>query len=377
MKTKRFWKQKATIGALLVSTIMLLTACGGEKTAVQQSVQDSGSAREAAQASASSGVSAPSTRTVRDAEGNTVVIPYEVKRVAASGALNQITLMLGGADRLVATAEGVQKGFFAKVYPGIKEIPAAYAGAGPGTLNMETLIQTAPEVMFGAASNEKDAETLKSANIASLALKLVTVEDIKNTISMVGKVLGPEAEEKAAAFNKYYDDNIKLASERTASAEKLKVFVVSGDGSKGSISTIPAGDINTSYIEAAGGVNVAAETFATGSPEVNLEQVLNWDPDVIIANSRGAFDLITASDSKWKDVRAVKNKSVYLNPKGVYLWSVRSAEGALQPLWLAKTLHPDLFMDVDIKEKIREFYKDYYYYEVSDKEIEEIMNPVN
>jgi hypothetical protein len=43
--------------------------------------------------------------------------------------------------------------------------------------------------------------------------------------------------------------------------------------------------------------------------------------------------------------------------KGVYLWSVRIAEGALQPLWLGKTLHPDLFSDLDIKRQLRIFIK--------------------
>jgi len=68
---------------------------------------------------------------------------------------------------------------------------------------------------------------------------------------------------------------------------------------------------------------------------------------------------------------------VYLNPKGVYLWSVRSAEGALEPLWLAKILHPELAASLDIKQKTKEFYRDNYYYELSDEETENIMFPEN
>ncbi|HWQ73444.1 MAG TPA: ABC transporter substrate-binding protein [Desulfitobacteriaceae bacterium] len=353
-----FLRKNKLLFAILIITMMLLSACAGKD-----------------------GIKTPentvnsSTSTITDGNGNSVIIPSEVKRIAAAGALNQIILMLGGGDKLVATAQGVQTGFFTKVYPRIKEIPAAYTGGGPGVLNMETLLQTHPEVLFGTAANEAEAETLKSANIATVSLKLVTTEDIKNTIALVGKVLGPKAEEKATAFNSYYDANIKYASDKSKGLNKVKVFVAGGDGLNGTISTTPKEDINTSYIEAAGGVNVCADTYTSGSPTVNIEQVLKWDPDVIIASSRAVYESIIAQDSIWKDLWAVKSKSVYLNPKGVYLWSVRSAEGALQPLWLIKVLHPELCKDLDLKEKVREFYKTYYYYDVTEADLDEILNP--
>lgn len=376
-------KLRLLTGAIGISAL-LLSACGtaqkeaGQDTATATataSAQMTAAPSTAVQPAADSSASGTATRTIKDASGNDVVIPEKVSRVAAAGALNQITLMLGGGDKLVATAQGVQTGFFPKVYPRIKEIPAAFTGAGPGTLNMETLLQTDPEVLFGTAANDKETEILKSANIATVGLKLVTVEDIKNTISMVGEILGPDAAKKAEEFNIYYDGVIKYVKDKTGTADRPKVFVAGGDGSNGTISTIPAGDINTSYIEAAGGKNVAADTFANGSPTVNMEQILGWDPDVVIATSKAVYDNIVAPGSEWQALRAVKNKSVFLNPKGVYLWSVRSAEGALQPLWLAKTLHPDLFEDLDLKQKVTEFYKNYYYYDLTDSEIEEILHP--
>jgi iron complex transport system substrate-binding protein len=369
MMTNLLRKEKLLFGIFIIS-IMLLTSCGGKNEDVPQDKDI-----QQTNATVTNTAAKPATRTITDGNGKEVTVPYEVNRIAASGALNQITLMLGGGDKLVATAQGVQRGFFTKVYPRIKEIPAAYVGAGPGTLNMETLLNTHPEVLFGTAANEKEAETLESANITAVGLKLVTTEDIKNTILMVGKVLGQEAEEKAIGFNSYYDANVKYASDRSKGSNKVKVFVAGGDGSSGTISTIPKKDINTSYIEAAGGVNVCSDTYVSGSPTVNIEQVLKWGPDVIIASSRAVYDKIMTQNSIWKDLRAVKNKSVYLNPKGVYLWSVRSAEGALQPLWLVKILHPELCQDLDLKQKVREFYKTYYFYEVTESDLDEILDP--
>ena len=142
------------------------------------------------------------TREVIGADGRKFSIPAKVERIAAAGAMNQIVFMLVGGDKLVATAEGVQKGFFPVVFPRIKEIPAAYGGPGPGTLNMETLLKANPQVVFGSYVNDKDVETLASAGIALFELKLNTPPDIKDTISMVGKIIGPEAEQKAADFNR-------------------------------------------------------------------------------------------------------------------------------------------------------------------------------
>jgi iron complex transport system substrate-binding protein len=321
------------------------------------------------------------TREIIDGQGKKIAIPAKIERIAAAGALNQIVFMLGGGDKLVATAQGVQKGFFTTVYPRIKEIPAAYTGPGPGVLSMETLLQTNPQIVFGTAASEKEAQILAAAGIVSISLKLNTPADIKNTILMVGKVIGSEAEKKAVEFNKYYDENIEYAANTVKSVPKVKVFTASSDGGSGPVSTVPGNDILTSYIEAAGGVNIAAvklpAALADGSSMVDFEFLNVEQPDVIIAQSRQIYDYITDTfnNSQWQHLSAVKNKKVYINPKGVYLWSVRSAEGALEPLWLVKILHPELTADLDIAQKIREFYKTNYYYDLNLQEIDSILYP--
>lgn len=321
------------------------------------------------------------TREIANGQGKTITIPKNVERIAAAGALNQIVFMLGGGDKLVATAEGVKKGFFPVVFPRIKEIPAAYTGAGPGVLSVETLLQTDPQIVFGTAASDKEAQILASAGIISIGLKLNTPEDIKNTVLMVGKIISSEAENKAIEFNKYYDGNLEYAANTTKSAPKVKVFAASSDGGSGPVSTVPGNDILTSYINAAGGVNIAAAklpvALADGSSMVDFEFLNVEQPDVIIAQNRQIYDYITdpSNNSQWQHLNAVKNKKVYINPKGVYLWSVRSAEGALEPLWLAKTLHPELTADLDIAQKVREFYKTNYYYDLNQPEINGILYP--
>lgn len=321
-------------------------------------------------------------RVITDSEGNEIHLPTKIDRVATNGALNQIILMLGGAEKIVATSEAVQKSFFATVYPRIKEVPAAFGGAGAGVMNKESILQQHPQVIFGSGYSEEDKKVLNSGGVTVVGIKLITPEDMKNTFLLVGKVLGEESEKKAQEFVKYYDNNVNYVKEKTKGANKVKVFVASGDGSKGSINTIPGNDINTSYLDAAGGINIAAESIPTtpasgNSAAVDFEFLINNQPEVIIANSKTTYDYIVDKNngSQWQELDAVKKGKVYLNPKGVYLWSVRSAEGALQPLWLGKTLHSDLFSDLDIKKTVKDFYKVYYNYDLNDNEIADVLNP--
>ena len=69
-----------------------------------------------------------------------------------------------------------------------------------------------------------------------------------------------------------------------------------------------------------------------------------------------------------------KTKKVYVNPAGVFSWDRYGAEGALQILWAAKTLHPELFKDVDIAAETKKFYKEFLHYDLSDKEVGYILN---
>ena len=44
-------------------------------------------------------------------------------------------------------------------------------------------------------------------------------------------------------------------------------------------------------------------------------------------------------------------------------------------LWLAKIFYPNEFKDVDMRAKVREFYKRFYSYDLSEDELSEILYP--
>jgi iron complex transport system substrate-binding protein len=104
----------------------------------------------------------------------------------------------------------------------------------------------------------------------------------------------------------------------------------------------------------------------------DAETIVGWNPDHIIATNRQARDAIMA-DPALATVAAVRNAHVAVCPSGIFLWSVRSGEGAMMPLWLGTILHPELFADIDMRAVVRDFFRDFYRYEAPDEEIERIL----
>lgn len=309
-------------------------------------------------------------RTISDATGKQLSIPTDVSRIACSGAINQVVLMLGGADRIVATAAVVQQNeWFVRAYPPIRRVPAPY-GVGSPVANVEALIATRPDVVFGTV------EGRPIPGIPTVGLALENPDGIKRTIRVVGDVLGRDAPRLAAEFIAYYDgvvSRVRSVSDRLPPERRVRAFTAAG---KSNLQTDGRRSIATAWIEAGGGINVAAATIETPSAPVTLELVATWDPEVIFTTQPAGRDAIL-EDPRWADVSAVKHHRVYASPRGIYLWSVRSAEGALQYLFAAKALHPSDYADIDLVAETRTFYRRFYHMEVTDADIAQILDPAN
>jgi iron complex transport system substrate-binding protein len=306
------------------------------------------------------------TRTVVDMSGKTVTIPARIHRVAVGGALNQMVLMLGSPEKIVATATVVHANpMFVKIYPKIKKVPAPFVIT---EVNVEELLATRPDVVFGG--NEK----LREWGLPVVEVSLRDPEEIKQAVRLVGKVLGTKEEKTAARFCKYYDENMKRVIVRTKAIPANKRLKVYYAGNK-LLTTDGKDSITTSWIEMAGGINVAAQSGLAGvGRAVSPENIVGWNPDVIVVSAPSAKTQILKSE-QWRRINAVMKDRVYINPKGVYLWSVRSGEEALQTLWMAKVLYPRLFQDLDMVREVKKFYRDFYRYSLSDAESGKILYP--
>lgn len=324
-----------------------------------------------------SAVATQATRQITDAAGRVVTLPAQVNRVADPWhANNAMVLMLGGADKIVATTIQAQRQpWLRRLFPGIEQVPAAFDAAGD--VNMETLLGARPDVIlmaYDGTTLPKWAAAVDSYHVPIVMMPNSSLAGLKTTARITGEVLGPRESRIATEYVRYFDDNIRRVTSITgklSAAERPKVLHTASGG----ILTVDGRQtVIDDWINIAGGVN-AADVVGNGRP-VTMEQVAAWNPDVIIVGSapNPQNRQVILDDPRWQNIKAVRDGKVFVNPSGAYLWDRHSAEAALQVLWAAKTLHPAQFADLDVRKETRSFYAKYFHYTLSDEELDSILN---
>lgn len=338
---------------------------------------DVGSKDDAGQAADDAAAAASSTRTVTDSAGNQIAIPGDVERAAPSiGAFAQVTEMLTqGNGKIVAAATKQISADFKAVFPDYEQSNPQ----GRDSRSVEDLITAQAQVVYGPSSifSDEQRDQMSKAGIAVVNLdNFDDVEGMCESIQTIGDILGSDESAMAQKFNDYYREGIADAQKRTSGVKdegKPKILQVNERG--GSYMCTNKDDISQAYYTAAGAVNVAADYPSSKggmSPTVDTEQIVTWNPDYIIAMSAQAKDAVMA-DSSLAGVKAVKDGKVLVCPTGLYLWCVRSGEGAMMTPWLGTILHPDLFSDVDMAQVVQDFYQTYYHASLSAEEARKIL----
>ena len=315
------------------------------------------------------------TRKITDAAGRVVEIPLQVNRVVDLWPANHgIVLIVGGADKLVGTVAMAKKQpWIQKLYPRIKDVPVVSAASND--INIETLIGLHPDVILMSYAGGMPAwmDRAAAARIPVVLMPAVSFDDIKKTILLTGEVLGPKESAAARELADYYQGNIDRVRAVTAAIPRAQRPSVLHSMQSGILAVDGVESLVDNWINIAGGRN-AADVKGLGK-QVTMEQVLKWNPDVIIcgtAPNAGNQQKI-CSDPQWSGIKAVKEGRVYANPTGVYLWDRHSAEGALQVLWAAKLLHPEKFPDLDLKKETVAFYRRFFHYQLTESDYASLL----
>lgn len=348
--------KKLTTIILCIVLMIFFTSCNSS-----QSTQSSNKAPAAA-------------KTITDTSGAKVEIPAKINKIADSWkAHNEVLSVLGAGDKIVATVLSKKSmPWLYKVNPTMDKAVTTFGA----NFNTEDLMKNKPDIVF-VSSGDANANKISSLGIPVVQLNFTTFDTMKKCISLTGEILGEDATKRADKYNNYLDDKVKMVKDITSKipdAQKPKVLHVESlspigvDGSK---------TIINEWIEAAGGVN-AAKDVTGNMKEVSIEQVMQWNPDIIIFGANGASGKVNPvstllNDPNWQKIAAVKNGKVYQNPTGAFLWDRYSCEEALQVQWAAKTIHPDKFKDLDIAAETKNFYKTFLNYDLTSEDVDKIL----
>ncbi|MDD2212545.1 MAG: ABC transporter substrate-binding protein [Clostridia bacterium] len=316
----------------------------------------------------------PQEQTIVDMSEKTVKVPGTINKIVITcygGATHEV-VALGGADKIAAQPSMERFNTLSKMYPGFKNVP--FVGSFDD-VNVEEVIKIKPDVVISGKGAKKGNKLIEDVGIpvVTVSTGLGNIEDLKKEFKMIGDLLGKP--EKADELISYWDKHLQLINERVAKIpmeKKKRVYYALGN----LLHTNGSAYWGQHLITAAGGINAAQDLDK--AKDLNIEQVINWNPDVMILSSNeGKF--ITIEDIKnnpqLRSIKAVQDNQLYLCPIGTFWWDRPAPEAILGITWLAKTLYPDTFKDIDIVKETKDFYQKFYSYTLTDQEINDFLNP--
>ncbi|MBA2815901.1 ABC transporter substrate-binding protein [Candidatus Pantoea persica] len=301
---------------------------------------------------------AASAMTITDDLGQRVEVPHPAQLIADAWYTHHSLLMtLGSGNCIVVAVNHPQD------WPRMFQVQSSLRQA---------LQAHGVDAIFVPAG-DPDAVSYRQAAIPTLSMQFTTFDAMQRSLLATAQVVDTAAaQRRAAAYNRYLEMQIAAVTAKTAaltSAQRPRVLHIQSlhplkiDGSATLIDR---------WIRLAGGQNAAAQV--TGNmKEVSPEQVIAWDPDVIILGA-GAGSLARSDYAAlFSGLKAVRQHRVLQNLSGVFPWDRYGTEAAQQIQWAAKQLHPELFPQLDMVKATQRFYQSFFDYPLRPDEARRII----
>ncbi|CAI0885969.1 ABC transporter substrate-binding protein [Serratia ficaria] len=318
-------------------------------------------------------------RQVTDQLNRRVTLPDHITRavVLQHQTLN-LLVQLDAMDQVVGVLGSWKKQLgpnYLRLAPSLASLPM------PGdltTVNIESLIGLHPQVVFVAnyAPPEMIAQ-IERAGIPVVAISLrreaadqagkmnpvLSDEDrayslgLQDGIRLIGTVMGRQPQAEALIQDVFQQRGLVADRLRGLQADQRVRVYMANPG----LTTYGAGKYTGLMMQHAGALNVAAKDIQ-GFKQVSIEDVLKWNPAVIFVQERYP-DVVKQilGSPQWQAIDAVKHHRVYLMPEYAKAWGYPMPEAmALGELWMAKTLYPQRFSDVNLQQRIDAYYRQYY-----------------
>jgi iron complex transport system substrate-binding protein len=331
---------------------------------------------------------ADQTRIITDMFNRKIKIPVKVKKIACMpGSSYEMVFMLGGKDQIgeVRPDHRVAYPLANLTNPDLIDYSSRVANINPkARINIEEFIRIAPDVVI--YYNVPDAiRKFEEAGIPvytywahnrGTSLDDAIAEE-KRMVRSLAMLLGGKALEKAEKWCRYYDQKVAFIRSRIKEVpENKRPRVYIGNSWGGNALATWGGNTHAFAIRLCGGICVTQEISRDRFPVVSLEQMIAWNPDVIIIDNHGRQpDRVIhniLNDPDWSVINAVKTKKIHRIPSSVFFLDKGSSK-PVYLLWLARKLAPQKFPDVDMVKEMKRYFKAFYHYDLSTGEAEHAL----
>ena len=381
-------------GKKILPAVMALTLAAGSITGCSASSAKTETAKESMQSQAETKTAEQSTqaektseaadaageREITDMADRTVVVPDEIETVFSSSTVTAIFMYTLAPDKLLGwnyELNELEKSIILEEYHDLPNF-----GMGD-SINYEAVIAADPTIAVNVGTiNDKmisDCDKLSK----SLGVPVVAVDgDLSASAEayrFMGELLGEEeqAEKLASYAEKTFADIEKMEV-----PEDKKVRIYYGNG-EDSLETAPAGSAHGQIIDMVNAVNVADLEMGEGSRvQISAEQLLAWDPDVIVVNGEPKADTSGASAAEailanpdYASLKAVQDQQVYGTPNTPFSWMDRpmGPNRIVGIRWLSGLIYPE-YLNYNVDEEVKEFFDLFYHVQLTDEKLENIYS---
>lgn len=328
------------------------------------------------------------TITITDHLGNKVAVPKNIETIAVGKIYplpSVMAIFFDSADKIIGMPEpcmtAAQNSLLGELYPEILNARTDYINGA--NLNIEALLELNPDVFLYNAADVQHGELCKKAGIPAIAVSVNkwdydAVVTLENWIGLLSTMF-PENKKKDLVDN-YSKDVMNTINERVKdipTEDREKIFFLY-QYTDTMITTSGNHFFGQWWADAVGAKNVGESVKKDNSVTTNLEQIYEWNPEVIlITNFTTAQPETLYNDSDWAGIDAVKNKKVFKMPLGMYRSYTCGVDTPVTLLWIAKTVYPDLFKDIDITEETKKYYKEVFGITLTDEQATKIFAPTS
>ena len=293
--------------------------------------------------------------TITDHLGRQVEIKAEPLRIVSGYYIStSLLIALGLEDQITGLeAKADKRPIYQLSAPQLLTLPNVGTAKD---FNLEGAIALDPDLVILPIRLKDAINTLSGMGITTIGINPESQEELDQVINMIGMATGTT--ERAKSLLEKSRLLAGKAAEFGQGEPKQKIYM---SGSSAFLSTAGAKMYQSSLITSVGGENVAASLEDVSWAGISYEQLLQWQPDLIIIVPEAVYSVSDVlNDSALAGLKAVKEKKVYQMPRQFEAWDSPVPSGVLGQLYIASVLYPHKYSAADFAKDVKDFYQEFY-----------------
>jgi len=310
-----------------------------------------------------------------DAAGRRVVLPDPIRRILPAERNAEVLVFVLAPEKLAGLSRLPGRG---ALFPRAARLPVVGWRPRSNPASMaETARQLRPDLIIDAGTVTPERAAFAEQVQQMTGIPYILVDDsfarIPTMLRSLGAVLGNHDRAiDLAIFAEHAIAGLRgRLLVRPANARPHVYYARGPDGLTTALPGSPAGEA----IDEAGAINVASGLGRGTETVIGREQLLAWDPTVIIAQDR-RFYASVRRDRAWRRLSAVRNHRVYLEPRYPFGWieDPSSINRLIGLYWLSSLFYPDATQE-DLRATACDFYDKFYELKLTNAQIEAMVRP--